>query len=79
MSWIEKEEALERTFEFADFIEAFGFLSQVALLAEKANHHPEIHNVYNKVSLRLSTHDAGNRVTEKDRKLAKAIDKLSSV
>lgn len=76
MSWTEKNDALERSFEFKDFKEAFGFLSQVALLAEKQNHHPEIFNVYNKVTLRLSTHDADNSITEKDKKLANAIDKL---
>lgn len=76
MSWKEKDNALEREFEFENFIEAFAFLSKVAILAEKANHHPEIQNVYNTVRLRLSTHDAGNQVTDKDRALAKAIDAL---
>jgi 4a-hydroxytetrahydrobiopterin dehydratase len=76
MSWKESEESLERTIEFNNFIEAWGFMSQVAILAEKMNHHPEWSNVYNKVEIRLSTHDAGNKVTEKDRKLAAAIDKL---
>jgi 4a-hydroxytetrahydrobiopterin dehydratase len=75
-SWTEENNALKRSFKFQDFSEAFGFLSRVAIEAEKAQHHPEIHNVYNQVSISLSTHDAGNTVTEKDRKLAEAIDKL---
>ncbi|MDR9374108.1 MAG: 4a-hydroxytetrahydrobiopterin dehydratase [Schleiferiaceae bacterium] len=74
--WTEENNALKRSFKFQDFSEAFGFLSRVAIEAEKAQHHPEIHNVYNQVSISLSTHDAGNTVTEKDRKLAEAIDKL---
>jgi 4a-hydroxytetrahydrobiopterin dehydratase len=75
-NWTEENNALKRSFKFQDFSEAFGFLSRVAIEAEKAQHHPEIHNVYNQVSISLSTHDAGNTVTEKDRKLAEAIDKL---
>ncbi|MHC1777676.1 MAG: 4a-hydroxytetrahydrobiopterin dehydratase [Lentimicrobium sp.] len=67
---------LENTFIFPDFVEAFAFMTKVALLAEKANHHPDWSNVYNKVVIKLSTHDAGNRVTDKDRKLAAAIDRL---
>ena len=74
--WKEENNALTREFEFADFVEAFGFLTRVALEAEKMNHHPHITNVYNQVTLSLSTHDAGNTVTDKDRKLAAVIDKL---
>jgi len=73
--WKEENNTLSRTFEFKNFIEAFAFMTKVALLAEKANHHPNWSNVYNKVSISLNTHDAGNTVTEKDRKLADAIDK----
>lgn len=76
MEWKEENDQLTRSFEFKDFSEAFGFLARVAIAAEKANHHPEIKNVYNKVTLALTSHDAGNKVTEKDRDLAKAIDKL---
>jgi len=76
MSWTEKDNKLVSEFEFKDFKQAFAFLAQVAIVAEKANHHPEIFNVYNKVTLSLSTHDAGNKVTEKDHSLAKSIDKL---
>lgn len=67
---------LIRTFIFTDFSEAFAFMTRVALLAEKADHHPDWSNVYNRVTISLSTHDAGDIVTEKDRKLAAEIDKL---
>ena len=76
MSWIEKDNALQRTFEFANFIEAFSFMTKVAILAEKQNHHPEWINVYNRVEMKLSTNDAGGIVTDKDRKLAQAISAL---
>ena len=76
MNWITKDNKLEREFLFKDFIEAFSFMTKLALLAEKQNHHPEIYNVYNKVIISLQTHDAGNIVTEKDHKLAKAIDEM---
>jgi 4a-hydroxytetrahydrobiopterin dehydratase len=74
--WQEKDNQLSRSFEFKDFSEAFSFMTRVALLAEKMDHHPYWINVYNKVEIRLSTHDAGDTVTEKDRQLAAAIDKL---
>jgi len=74
--WKEANEKLTRTFSFKNFIEAFGFMSQVAILAEKANHHPEWSNVYNKVEITLTTHDAGNTITQKDRDLASAIDQI---
>ncbi len=74
--WTEADSKLTRNFEFKDFSEAWAFMSRVALLAEKQNHHPEWTNVYNRVSIHLSTHDAGNVVTEKDRKMAKAIGNL---
>ena len=67
---------LERHFEFQDFVSAWGFMTQVAILAEKHNHHPDWNNVYNRVTVRLSTHDAGDIVTEKDHALAGAIDRL---
>ncbi len=76
MVWISKDNKLEKTFVFKDFVHAFAFLTQVAFEAEKQQHHPEIFNVYNKVTLKLQTHDAGNIVTEKDYSLAKAIDKF---
>jgi len=70
---VEGRDAITRKFQFKDFNEAFGFMARVALLAEKMDHHPEWFNVYNKVEITLSTHDAGG-VTEKDIKLAKAMD-----
>lgn len=76
--WQEKDNKLVNEFEFKDFKEAFSFMTKVALVAEKMNHHPFWTNVYNKVSFELSTHDAGDKVTEKDRKLAQSIDELLS-
>ena len=67
--------AIERTFTFADFVEAFGFMTRVAILAEKADHHPEWFNVYNRVEITLTTHDAGGLST-RDVAMAKAIDAL---
>lgn len=74
--WQETNNTLYRKFQFADFSEAFAFMTRVALLAEKADHHPRWTNVWNTVEIWLNTHDAGNVVTDKDHKLAKAIDKL---
>lgn len=74
--WTKTQNKLYRKFEFADFSEAFAFMTRVALAAEKMNHHPLWTNVYNKVEIWLNTHDAGDVVTEKDEKLAKKIDKL---
>jgi 4a-hydroxytetrahydrobiopterin dehydratase len=74
--WEEKDNKLQRTFTFKDFVNAFSFMTRIAFIAEKMNHHPEWSNVWNKVSVSLSTHDAGDIVTDKDRKLADAIDKV---
>jgi 4a-hydroxytetrahydrobiopterin dehydratase len=74
--WKEDNNQLHRSFVFQDFIEAFSFMTQVALIAERQNHHPEWTNVYNKVHITLSTHDAANVITERDRKLAAAIDRI---
>jgi len=74
--WTEKDNSLQRTFKFKDFIEAFAFMTEVAFHAEQQNHHPNWSNVYNTVNFQLSTHDAGNTVTDKDHKLAAAIDKV---
>jgi 4a-hydroxytetrahydrobiopterin dehydratase len=68
--------ALEKSFRFADFSEAFAFLTRVAMHAEKVNHHPEFTSVWNRVDFRLTTHDAGG-VTERDVELAEAIGRLS--
>jgi 4a-hydroxytetrahydrobiopterin dehydratase len=76
MAWQDADNRLKKTFKFHDFNEAFGFMTRVALLAEKMNHHPTWTNTWNTVSFELSTHDAGDKVTDKDRKLADAIDKL---
>lgn len=75
-TWTEQNNKLSRTFRFANFSEAFAFMTRVALIAEKQNHHPEWSNVWNTVSIQLCSHDAGDVVTEKDHKLAAAIDKL---
>jgi 4a-hydroxytetrahydrobiopterin dehydratase len=74
--WEEKNNQLHRSFEFSDFKAAFAFMTKVALAAEKMDHHPYWTNVYNKVEIYLSTHDAGDVVTEKDHQLAKIIDGL---
>ena len=76
MTWEEADGRLTRTFTFRDFNEAWGFMSRVALLAEKADHHPAWSNVWNKVTIELTTHSAGSTVTDKDRTLAAAIDAL---
>jgi 4a-hydroxytetrahydrobiopterin dehydratase len=76
MAWIEADNKLTRTFKFKNFSEAWAFMSRVALVSEKMNHHPEWSNVYNKVEITLRTHDAGNTITDKDRKLAAAIDEI---
>jgi 4a-hydroxytetrahydrobiopterin dehydratase len=74
--WSEQDNKLYRKFQFKDFSEAFAFMTRVALAAEKMDHHPLWTNVYNTVEIWLSTHDAGDIVTEKDQKLAKKIDAL---
>ena len=71
----EEREAILREFHFDDFNQAFGFMTQVALLAEKADHHPEWSNVYNRVSILLTTHDAGG-LSHRDIDMATAIDAL---
>lgn len=74
--WTEKDNKLTRSIEFKNFVEAFGFMAQVAIVAEKMGHHPNWSNVYNTVKIELTTHDAGNTVTEKDRRLAEAINEI---
>jgi len=74
--WIEENNMLRKSFKFKDFQEAFAFMTQVAFLAEEHQHHPNWSNVYNKVDIELTTHEKGNTVTAKDRKLAKAIDSI---
>ncbi len=76
--WQEQNDKLRKTFKFKDFSEAFAFMTRVAMLAEIHGHHPNWSNVWNVVNIELTTHDVGNKITEKDRKLAKAIDGLSA-
>lgn len=74
--WTESNDQLSATFEFENFVSAFAFMTEVAFHAEQQGHHPNWSNVYNTVEIKLNTHDAGGVVTEKDHKLAKAIDKV---
>ncbi len=74
--WKEENDSLYKKFEFKNFSEAFGFMTRVAIEAEKMNHHPKWTNVYNRVEFWLNTHDAGDKVTDRDRKLAQKIDGL---
>jgi 4a-hydroxytetrahydrobiopterin dehydratase len=74
---VEGRDAISRTFTFKDFNAAFGFMARAALLAEAMNHHPEWFNVWNRVDVTLSTHDAGG-LTEKDLKLAEAMDRIAA-
>lgn len=73
---VDDRDAITRQFKFADFNAAFGFMTRVALIAEKMDHHPEWSNVWNRVDVTLSTHDAGG-LTERDIKLAEAMDRIA--
>jgi 4a-hydroxytetrahydrobiopterin dehydratase len=74
--WTNENNVLYKKFEFKNFSEAFAFMTRVAIESEKMDHHPKWTNVYNKVEIWLSTHDAGNVITDKDKKLAAKIDGL---
>ncbi|WP_421725939.1 4a-hydroxytetrahydrobiopterin dehydratase [Bauldia sp.] len=74
-SLVADRDAIVRSIKFANFVEAFGFMTRVAILAEKADHHPEWSNVYNRVEITLTTHDAGG-LSQRDIDLAKAVDSL---
>ena len=76
LGWARTNHKLCRDFVFTDFSNAFAFMTQVALLAEKADHHPNWSNVYNRVTIELTSHDAGNQVTAKDAALAQAINRI---
>jgi 4a-hydroxytetrahydrobiopterin dehydratase len=76
--WEQVEDALVAELVFKNFVDAFAFMTDVAALAEKHDHHPEWSNVYNRVTIRLTTHDVGNQVTDNDRNLAEAIESLAS-
>mgnify|MGYP002037826379 FL=1 len=75
----ELDNTLQLRLKFVDFVAAFDFMTEVAALAEAHQHHPEWRNVYNLVEIALTTHDAGNVVTEKDRALARAIEQLPTI
>jgi 4a-hydroxytetrahydrobiopterin dehydratase len=77
--WSLQRDALEKTFKFESFREAMSFMVHVGFIADAQDHHPEWTNVYNRVAIRLNTHDAGNRVTQKDVELAHAIQQISWV
>lgn len=77
-NWSVSDNKLYRKFIFADFLEAFAFITRVAMIAEKLNHHPTWSNTWNTVEIWLSTHDAGNIITDKDELLSVEIDKLFS-
>ena len=76
LKWIESNDKLKRKFEFKDFNEALTFINKLAPICESMNHHPEINWVYNKIELTLSTHDAGDKITELDHQLANKIDEI---
>ena len=75
--WKEKNNVLIKTFKTRNFKEAIALIQLVAFESEQLNHHPVIHNIYNQTTFELTTHDAGNTITEKDHKLSKAIDKIN--
>ena len=74
--WKKENNQLQRSFEFKNFVEAFTFMTKVAFAAEKMDHHPNWSNVYNRVDIKLFTHEAKDSITEKDIKLSKKIDKI---
>lgn len=76
--WRAVDSALEKSFAFSDFSAALGFIVRVGLEAERLNHHPHLTNVWNRVTLRLNTHDAGDKITARDVALARAVEKLLS-
>jgi 4a-hydroxytetrahydrobiopterin dehydratase len=76
MNWKEENNTLTKGFKFKNFIEAWSFMTKVAMVAEKMNHHPDWSNSYNIVNITLTTHDKENTITDKDRELAEKIDKL---
>jgi 4a-hydroxytetrahydrobiopterin dehydratase len=76
MNWTEKDNKLVGEFVFEDFSQAWAFMTEVAILAERKNHHPDWSNMWNRVVITLTTHDEGNIITEKDRKMADGISKI---
>ncbi len=75
-NWIENNNALEKTFTFISFTDAMCWMIKASYTIEKINHHPEWKNIYNKVYVRVTTHDAGNKITDKDIQLCKALDAI---
>lgn len=75
--WRFKENAIHREYNFSSFTEAMGFITEMAFACERMNHHPKLLNVYNKVQIQLTTHDVGDKVTERDLNLAKAIETIA--
>ena len=76
-NWINIDGKLQRDFQFSDFNDALQFINQISVICESENHHPEINWIYNKITLKLSTHDAGDVITEKDIKLSELIDEVA--
>ncbi len=76
--WTFAEDKLSREYRFANFTEAMGFINEMAFACEKANHHPELFNVYSRVEIGLTTHDTGNKVTQKDVDLAAELEKIAN-
>ena len=79
MVFKEKDNSLKTTLKFKDFRQAFSFMTQVAMIAEKMDHHPNWSNVYNEVHIELTTHSAGSTVTEKDHQMAREIERVYRV
>lgn len=77
--WAFADDSLKKTFKFKNFREAISFIVRIAFSAEELNHHPELANVYNRVAITLRTHEAGNKVTDRDVRLAQAIENISWV
>ena len=77
--WAFADDSLKKTFKFKNFREAISFIVRIAFSAEELNHHPELANVYNRVAITLRTHEAGNKVTDRDIRLAQAIENISWV
>ncbi|MDP6891581.1 MAG: 4a-hydroxytetrahydrobiopterin dehydratase [Verrucomicrobiota bacterium] len=75
--WTFAEDKIRREYRFKSFVEAIGFIAEMAFACEKANHHPELFNVYNRVLIDLTTHDDGNKITQKDVDLAQEIEKIA--
>jgi len=76
-NWVYTADKIRREYRFKSFVEAMGFIAEMAFACEKANHHPELFNVYNRVLIEITTHDEGNKITQKDIELAQEIEKIA--